>query len=578
MIFVILLLAAVCILLVVFAAWFIITRINGNCPLCALSRITKPSSLTIDLSEEENYGGGAETPPMGWSSWNTFRQNIDQDLILEVAQAMKASGLADAGYNYINLDDCWHSSMRDDMGRLQGDLGTFSMGIPALISKINDMGLKVGLYSSNGTLTCEDLPASLGNERIDAKTIASWGCEFFKYDFCHHQLLHGDVPIIENIQLSKEGTKEDRVLLLPGEAEYTGKAQTVKCRDLPSGCGIGLIGYGAGTASFRTTVTEGGQYVMTVNYNKSACRHQRYLRIQVNGAKTYEVFFPVTLGWSATARIQLLIDLEPGENILKLYNPVVTTADSSYLQYSRMAKELRSATAEWAEFTGNEEKPIVFSICEWGQTFPYKWGAKAGNMWRTTHDICAKWFSIKAIYEHNVKLYEYAGPGAWNDPDMLEVGNGDLTEEENKSHFTLWCMMAAPLILGNDIRKFVDGMNEPVKENPTLKIVTNKNLIHIDQDPLGKPCKRIKHSPFVDILARPLQNGDVAFCVFNKSTARRTVSFDINALADEEYLAFRKTPGSYEVHELWSDEWFNDNTINATVPKHGVKVYRIHNS
>lgn len=578
-IFGILVLAVLAIALVLFVAWFLITKINGNCPICALSKITAPSKLTIDLSEEENYGGGAETPPMGWSSWNTFRQNINEDLILETAQAMKASGLADAGYQYINLDDCWHSSMRDSMGRLQGDPGTFSMGIPALISKINDMGLKVGLYSSNGTMTCEDLPASLGNERIDAKTIASWGCEFFKYDFCHHQILHGDVPIIERLEISREGEKDGTIQLLPGEAEYTGRGQVVKCKDLPSGNGIGFIGYGAGTASFRLNVTENGKYVLTVCYNKSTkCRHERYLRIKVNGQKDYELFFPATAGFSATARAQIIIELQSGENILRLYNPVVTTADSSYLQYSRMARELREATAEWAEVTGKEEKPIVFSICEWGQTFSYKWGAKAGNMWRTTPDIMAKWLSIISIYERNVKLYAYAGPGAWNDPDMLEVGNGKLTEDENKAHFALWCMMAAPLILGNDIRKFVDGMNEPVKENPTLKIVTNKNLINIDQDPLGKPCKRIKASPFLDILARPLQNGDVAFCIFNKSSSKRTVTFDINSLAEEEYLSFRKTPGSYEVHELWSDEWFNDNTINATLPKHSVKVYRIHNS
>lgn len=578
MIALILILAIIAILLVLFISWFAITKVTGNCPLCAIGRYTKPSKLTIDLSEEEDYGGCAATPPMGWSSWNTFRQNIDEDLILEIASAMKNSGLAEAGYEYINLDDCWQSSMRDDMGRLQGDLGTFSKGMPELIEEINEMGLKVGLYSSNGTLTCEDLPASLGNERIDAKTLASWGCEFFKYDFCYHKILHGDVPIIENVEISKEHSKENRILLLPGEAEYTGRGKVVKCSELPSGCGIGMIGYGAGSASFRLTVDESGKYVMSIAYNKTICRHERYMRVKVNGTKDYEVFFPVTRGASPTARLQLLIELEEGENIIRLYNPVVTTADSSYLQYSRMAKELRDATQEWAEFTGKPEKPIVFSICEWGFAFPYKWGAKAGNMWRTTPDIFAKWFSIKAIYEHNVKLYQHSGPGAWNDPDMLEVGNGKLTEEENKAHFTLWCMMAAPLILGNDIRKFVDGNNEPVKENPTLKIVTNKNLINIDQDPLGKACKRIKRTPSVDILARPLQNGDVALCLFNKGSSRRTVTYDINALADDEYLSFRKTPGKYEVHELWSDEWFNDNTINATLPKHGVKVYRIHNS
>ena len=149
MIFGIILLAIAAILLVWFVAWFIITRVNGNCPLCAMEKIAHPSKLTIDTTDAPNYGG-ATVPPMGWSSWNTFRQNINQDLILEVAEAMEASGLAEAGYNYINLDDCWHSSVRDEMGRLQGDLGTFSMGIPALIKQLNSRGFKVGLYPLTG--------------------------------------------------------------------------------------------------------------------------------------------------------------------------------------------------------------------------------------------------------------------------------------------------------------------------------------------------------------------------------------------------------------------------------------------
>ena len=268
MIFGIILLAIAAILLVWFIAWFIITRVNGNCPLCAMEKIAHPSKLTMDTTDAPNYGG-ATVPPMGWSSWNTFRQNINQDLILEVAEAMEASGLAEAGYNYINLDDCWHSSVRDEMGRLQGDLGTFSMGIPALIKQLNSRGFKVGLYSSNGTLTCEDLPASLGHERLDAKTLASWGCEFFKYDFCHHHVLKGDVPIIENLQLNLPGTTEPALILLPGEAEFTGKGRVVKCSDLPSGQGIGMIGYGSGTAGFRFSVEAGGTYALTLAYNKS---------------------------------------------------------------------------------------------------------------------------------------------------------------------------------------------------------------------------------------------------------------------------------------------------------------------
>lgn len=137
------------------------------------------------------------------------------------------------------------------------------MGIPALIKQLNSRGFKVGLYSSNGTLTCEDLPASLGHERLDAKTLASWGCEFFKYDFCHHHVLKGDVPIIENLQLNLPGTTEPALILLPGEAEFTGKGRVVKCSDLPSGQGIGMIGYGSGTAGFRFSVEAGGTYALT---------------------------------------------------------------------------------------------------------------------------------------------------------------------------------------------------------------------------------------------------------------------------------------------------------------------------
>lgn len=576
MIFWIVLAAVAAILLVLFVSWFIITKANGNCPLCALNKFVRPTHVTLDLSEEDNYSNASPTPPMGWSSWNTFRQNIDENLILDTAKAMKAGGLLEAGYQYVNLDDCWQSSLRDDLGRLQGDLQNFSRGIPALIEDINALGMKVGLYSSNGTLTCEDLPASLGTERLDAKTLASWGCEFFKYDFCHHQILHGDVPIIEGLEITAPGSAAGTSLRAK-DAQYTGRAKTVPCREIPTGKGVGLIGYGAGTAAFTVQADHAGAYNVTILYYKSFCRHERYLRIKVNGRQDYEVFFPITMGHSPTARVQLQIELDAGENILKLYNPVVTKADASYLQYSRMGKELKDATAKWSEYTGEAEKPIVYSICEWGFAFPYKWGAKAGNLWRTTPDIIPKWKSITLIYNHTVKLYKYAGPGAWNDPDMLEVGNGKLTEEENKAHFSLWCMMAAPLILGNDVRKFVDGSGQPVRENPTLKIVTNKNLIHIDQDPLGKPAKRIKHTPSVDILARPLQNGDIALCIFNKSTAKKTVAFNIDTLAQDSYLGFKPTPGNYEVHELWSDEWFNDRMIQATLPRHSVRVYRIHN-
>lgn len=573
MIFLILVIALIAIAIVAFITWFLALKAEGKCPLCALKQLL-PTRLTINTAEDEDYSNNAKkTPIMGWSSWNTLRNHIDEDIIYETAEAMKRSGLANAGYEYINLDDCWQSSLRDSDGKMQGDLETFPSGIDNLIKKINALGLKVGLYSSNGTLTCEDLPASLGNEDLDARTFASWGAEFFKYDFCHHEYINGDTPIIEFIAISKKGEKAF-IKLKPEHAKYTGRAKAVKCSDLPSKQGIGYLNHGAGTATFTENISQGGDYVFTIRYNKTFTRKPQYLQIIVNG-RVNEVFFPATSPFTHDARLQTIIKLDSGENVIKLMNPVVTRADSSYIQYRRMGDALKNASKAWAEYTNTPEKPIIYSLCEWGTAHPWNWGRKAGNMWRTTHDIMPHWASIMLIYSKNVDLYKYARPGHVNDPDMLEVGNGKLTKDENISHFTLWCMMAAPLVLGNDLRR-LDSNSKSAKD--ILDIVTNKSMILIDQDPLVRPAKRIKKSMTVDILARPLQNGDVALCLLNKSSSKKTINFEIDALCDEKYLDFGRSSHGYEVHDLWTDERMRQDDITATIPKHGVKAYRISNS
>ncbi len=557
-----------------FGIWFAVYRSRGKCPICALQKITKPTKVTIDTDSEEPYSNGAAlTPPMGWSSWNTFRQNISEDLILSTAEAMKKTGLLEAGYQYINLDDCWQSSLRDANGRLQGDLEKFPNGIPHLISQINQMGMKVGLYTSNGTATCEDLPASLGKEVLDAQTFAEWGCEFFKYDFCHHKRISGEAPIIEAIEISAPGSKAE-LTLYPEDAELSGRARVLNIKRLPSGKGIGLLNHGAGTATFRPVVNFDGQYVLTLLIYKQFARREKYLQVIVNG-ETYEVFFPTSNGFSATGRTQLIVRLKGGANEIILRNPIATAADSSYVQYRRMGKALKDATRRVSLERGTREKPIVFSLCEWGTAHPWHWGAKAGNMWRTTHDITTNWTVINYIYERTLRLYQHAGPGAWNDPDMLEVGNGKLTDDENKTHFSLWCMLAAPLILGNDLRLMLSSDGEANPDNPVLKTVTNKSLILIDQDPLGKPAKRIKKMHGIDIIARPLANGDIALCFYNAGSHVKGLSFDINELSTDDYLNFNAPAASYQVHELWSDERFAAKTISVSLQKHACKVFRI---
>ena len=289
----------------------------------------------------------------------------------------------------------------------------------------------------------------------------------------------------------------------------------------------------------------------------------------------HEVFFPVMSAFSATGRMQIMIKLKGGSNEIILENPVKTLADSSYIQYRRMGKALKNASEEIAGKYGIAEKPITFSICEWGKAHPWHWGAKAGNMWRTTYDIAANWLSVHSIYSQSIKHYQNASVGHWNDPDMLEVGNGNLTDDENKTHFSLWCMMAAPLILGNDIRKFIGSDGKPNTDNKTLKVVTNKSLILIDQDPLGKAAKLIKSEKGIDIIGRPLANGDIAVCFYNKTKQDKGFSYNIGEIAADEYLNFNSHQTSYAVHELWNDERFTTKTISATLPKHGCKVFRI---
>lgn len=558
---------------VAFAVWFITYKSSGKCPLCALEKLVKPTKVTMDVQNRELYSNGtALTPPMGWSSWNTFRQNISEELILSTAKAVKDSGLLDAGYQYINLDDCWQSSLRDKDGRLQGDLEKFPNGIQPVISQINRMGMKVGLYSSNGTLTCEDLPASLGREELDAKTIADWGCEYFKYDFCHHKVISGEAPVIEALEISEPGKSAGLTLYLE-DAELTGRARVLNIKKLPSGKGIGMLNHAAGTAVFRPTVNKGGTYVLTILIYKQLATREQYLQVIVNG-KVNEVFFPTAKGFTPTGRTQAMIELKEGVNEIVLTNPVVTAADSSFIQYNRMGSALKEAAHKAAVEKGIREKPIVFSICEWGMAFPWHWGSRAGNLWRTTPDINASWKSIHLIYSHNIKLYKHACPGAWNDPDMLEVGNGKLTENENKTHFSLWCMMAAPLILGNDVRLLVGSDGAPIENHPVLKTVTNKNLIAIDQDPLGKPAKRIKKVRGVDIIGRPLANGDIALCFYNPSAHVKGFSLDLNEILNDEYLDFTEEQ-TYQLHELWSDEHFSARTVSASLQKHECRVYRI---
>ncbi len=541
------------------------------CPKCEIKKAL--AKTKIHYTKDEMYNNGAAlTPPMGWSSWNLFRHRIDENVFLSIAKAMSESGLKDAGYIYVNIDDCWQSSMRDENGRMQGDLTTFPHGIKWLVDEVNKLGLKLGIYSSNGTLTCEDLPASLYHERVDAETFAEWGIEYFKYDYCHHVLIPTDAPYIDSITIGGN-TLENELAFSAKDAVLKGDAKVINEEDGKSYV-KGLCS-GLGSVEFNNIeVPENGEYVLTLVMRKNTCKGQ-FCVITVNGTDEYDFLIAEQKAFSREGRRQIVINLKAGVNTISIANPVASPMDSAARQYEKMGYELARATKKYAEENNCEEKKILYSICEWGWNQPWKWGGKAGNIWRTTPDIQPHWASVVGIYEVNVRLDKYARPGAFNDPDMLEVGNGNLTFDENKSHFTLWSMMAAPLILGNDVRSFIKEDGTVDKDNKVLQILTNKDVIAIDQDKLGIQCKRIKTNLFQDILVKPLTDNEVAVCFFNKGKSNAYMTCNMADIHNVVDVTLPKA-SSYKCVELWdkTEEIIADK-LSTTVVPHGVKIFRI---
>lgn len=305
--------------------------------------------------------GLAPTPPMGWNSWNRFGPFVSERLVLETADALIESGMRDAGYRYVVIDDAWHESIRDDAGDLTENRWAFPHGMRWLADEVHRRSLRFGLYTDAGTRTCQGYPGSFGNETRDAKKFASFGVDFMKVDWCH---------------------------------------------------------------------TEG----------------QR-------GRTTYPT---------------------------------------------------------WSDAIRAAGRPMVLSICEWGRDKPWEWAGTVGHMWRTTGDIADTWDSVMSIIDRQVDLHPYAGPDRWNDPDMLEVGNGGMTDDEYRAHFSLWAILAAPLMAGNDLR----AMSET-----TRTILTAPEVIAVDQDPLGKQGRRTQRIAATEVWARELEGGAHAVLLLNRGDA-----------------------------------------------------------
>ncbi|WP_040197032.1 NPCBM/NEW2 domain-containing protein [Candidatus Soleaferrea massiliensis] len=549
------------------------------------------TAMSAGVSALDN--GTAQTPPMGWSSWNQFHQTVTEDLIKETADALEKYGLVDLGYNYVNIDDNWQSAQRDQYGDLTHDPFRFPHGIKYLADYVHDKDMKLGLYTSNGKYTCEELPASLYNEYKDAKKFAEWGIDYFKYDYCHTINMTAETYPLDAIFIKKAGMENADAPYATYEAEdatLTGNASIVTDTGVAGGSVrisggkyvTGLNSDGGAVVFENVTVDEAGTYDMMINWvkqNSSGKERSMFVEVNNNGRPT-RCILPNSVGWAKIGRFHLQVELEAGVNTIKVYNPIRSSfvdRDSAVYHYGTMRDALMTATADYAQQNGTEERPICFEICEWGGRQPWTWGQNTGNLWRTTGDIGASWSSIISIYETTVKLYNYAEPGSWNHPDMLEVGNGNLTKDENEAHFSLWCMMASPLILGNDVR-LLDERTD------ILEIISNKDAIAIDQDARGIQGIRFKDDGDLEYLAKPLSDGKIALCMLNRGASAANMGIELASIAD--YVQ-KMDPGYFEknfdmeksfvykIKDVWTGEEATSVSVNATVPTHGVKMYII---
>lgn len=378
----------------------------------------------------------ALTPPMGWNSWNPFGKNVSEKVIMETADAMVRTGLKDAGFTYIVMDDYWQGTRDSATGVLNYNPERFPSGIKALADYVHGKGLKLGIYSDAGTMTCGDQPGSYGYEEQDAKQFAAWEIDYLKYDYCY-------------------------------------------CNDYAS---------------------ENNDYK------------------------------------EAIAR------------------------------YKKMGDALKA--------TG---RPIVYSICEWGPRSPWLWGKETGgHLWRISYDVGDKWdeprnehsqIGILTAIDAMCDLERFVQKGGWNDPDMLVIGlrnsgfikGGGCTDEEYRTQMSMWCMFAAPLMLGCDIR----SMSESTKS-----IILNKDIIAINQDTLGKQAFRVMRKDGIEAWKKPLSGNKVAIAFLNRNSKEGSVTSGYELLElDPE--------AKYSVYDVWKHNTVKqpEGAITANMKSHECQVF-----
>lgn len=391
--------------------WYAHVEQTGRPTTAAEVALSRFHVAPLPPAGELKADGLAVTPPMGWSSWNKFQDKIDDRTIREVADAMVANGLRDAGYVYVNIDDGWQGTRAED-GEIRPNERFPDM--KALADYLHARGLKLGIYTSPGLKSCAGYEGSYGHAEQDARTFAKWGVDYVKYDLCSGEWFYDD-------------------------------AEKVKAA------------------------------------------------------------------------------------------------------YYAFGAALRAS-----------DRPILYSLCEYGRFDVGSWGRSVGgHLWRVSGDITDDFAGMSRIGFDKHGKSEDSGPGGWNDLDMLEVGNGGMSEDEYRTHVTLWAISAAPLIMGHDVRK---------SDAATVRLLANPEVIAVDQDPKGVQGRAVRTAGALEIWAKPLADGTVALAVFNRGDQAAAIDLQPSDAGFAHVTSLR---------DLWRHANLPPATRSFDVPAHGAAMVRV---
>lgn len=587
-----------------------------------LPQVTDPDRMATvapDLNEgtwtfnkNRLYGEAkGDLPALGWNSWNPFQKQINEELIKDIADSFIRLGLDKVGYEYVIIDDGCYKD-RTTAWPLSNNETNFPSGFKAMSNYIHDLGLKYGMYNNSAYRTCGGQAGAYGYEDEFAQMLVDWGVDYLKYDYCSNPWNVNKVsvgPMMRNIKVTGTCSACNDFSTTINLAEKAENVSFVGMATINAAGYVEGIGFPTGDNGYQLARIPGeviltveapadGRYEIELENAAANNNAGRTFQVDVNGTRVFETMVPSTGGntnyqWTKIEGISL----NKGENTIRIYN----------LKNMESSLDCFAALKESMIAKGGAD--IKYGICEWGGTMPETWAFKAGgDSYRITSDIAnvagqGKYAWMKYQYDRAVILDKYTGfDTAWADADMMVIGLEDsdktknedgsypkFTHEEDIQHMTAWAMMNSPILLGMDLTKVEEG-------DPVHQVISNADVIALNQDALGIQAKRIKMSingnpehfttsNRTDILAKPLYDGTVAV-MFNNvgrvgsdTTMTLTIDEIVAGIGDKivDVDKFANAP-QYILTDLWTKEEIvldRNETLKETIAAHDSKTYKI---